>query len=405
LGFSVTTATNLSVRTTLRLKPKRHYPFLARHPWVHAHALADEGLSLNVGDVVELVDHDGNFIARGLVNPTGKLRVRLYAFDAATEIDDELFRSRIDEAIARRRMTGPMVADGGERLVFSESDLLSGLIVDRYSDALSVQFTSAALMRYQESILDHLQSATQASGVMVRVDDKTAKFEGMSPVAKWHRGIERAVVEYQENGLKLSADLGGGQKTGGYLDQRFNHAAAAAYMKGRRVLDVCCYHGGFGLVAKAAGAQSVMSIDSSMPALEVADQTAKANGIEGIDFVQGDCFDVLDGMSESGETFDAIILDPPRFAGARHQVDAALRAYHRLNLAALKLLPPGGVLVTCSCSGRVTSEDFLQTLADVGRSSGRDLVIVENRGAAPDHPVAVSCPESRYLKCVIAVVS
>lgn len=390
--------------TTLRLKPKRHFPFLARHPWVHAHALADEGLNLDRGDLVDLVDNDGRFVARGLINPTGKLRVRLYSFDEAVSVDETLICGRIDAAIARRRMSGPALPNGGERLVFSESDLLSGLIVDRYADALSVQFTSGALLRFDEAILNHLQSVTDAKGIMVRMDEKTAKFEGVEPMARWHGGVERDTVTYRENDLSLTVDLSGGQKTGGYLDQRDNHAAAAKYLNGRRVLDVCCYHGGFGLVAAKSGAASVTAIDSSMPALEVADRTAKANGVDSIDFVQGDCFEVLDDMVENSQTFDAVILDPPRFAGSRRQVDAAMRAYHRLNSTAVKLLPPGGILVTCSCSGRVDSVDFLQMLSDVGRTARRDLVILEFRGAAADHPVAVSCPESRYLKCAIASV-
>ena len=253
--------------TSLRLKPKRHFPFVARHPWVHAHALAEEGLNLDLATVVDLVDSENRFVARGLVNPTGKLRVRLYSFDSEVDVDEALFCNRIDAAIARRRLAGPMDPTGGERLVFSESDLLSGLIVDRYADALSVQFTSGALLQFRDAILDHLQSVTGAKAVMVRMDEKTAKFEGVSPVGQWHRDQALEGIAYQENGLNLTVDLDGGQKTGGYLDQRFNHAAAATYMKGRRVLDICCYHGGFGLVAAKAGAASVTAVDSSMPAL------------------------------------------------------------------------------------------------------------------------------------------
>lgn len=391
----------------LRLKPKRHFPFIARHPWVHAHALSDDGLNLTLGDVVQLHGNDGSPLAQGLINPGGKLRVRLYGF-GDVPFDDALLRDRIDQSIARRRIVSPGDPGAAERLVFSESDLISGLIVDRYADTLSVSFTSAALATRREMILDHLRAATEAAGtpirgMMVSMDEKTAKFEGCEPFADF-LGDGEPQAKYRENGLMLSVDLSEGQKTGGYLDQRDNHAAAAKYMRGRRVLDVCCYHGGFGLVAAKSGAASVVGVDSSRTALESAQSIADENGLTGIDFLQGDCFDVLDGLHRDGETFDAVILDPPRFAGSRHQTAAALRAYHRLNVTAARLLPPGGILVTCSCSGRITPAEFTEMLGDVGRVARRDLIILEQRGPASDHPVTVGCPESRYLKCVIATV-
>jgi 23S rRNA (cytosine1962-C5)-methyltransferase len=389
----------------LRLKPQRQYPFLARHPWVHAHALAEDGETLACGQVVDLLDHDGNWVARGLVNPASRLRIRLYAFDSSLELGEQFWSARIDAAIQRRRLCGPAEPDGAERLIFSESDLISGLIVDRYAHFLGVQFTSAALMRWRDPIVDYLQSALDARGVMVRVDSKTAKHEGIEASDGEYRGAElTAPILYRQNGLELAVDIRHGQKTGGYLDQRFNHEAVGKYLGGRRVLDVCCYSGGFGLVAAKAGAVSVVGIDSSESALAAARQAAERNGVESIEFRKADCFDELKRMGEEGEQFDAVILDPPRFAGSRHQIDNALRAYTRLNASAIDLLPSGGILATCSCSGRVSRSDFLNMLLDVGRRRRRDLIVLENRGPAPDHPVAVSCPESDYLKCVIAQV-
>jgi 23S rRNA (cytosine1962-C5)-methyltransferase len=389
----------------LRLKPSRQFPFLARHPWVHAHALAESGEGLACGQVIDLLDHDGNWMARGLINPASRLRVRLYSFDAALNLDEMLWRERIDAAIGRRRLTHAADPEAAERLVFSESDLISGLIVDRYADCLGVQFTSGALWRWHENILDHLQSATGCQAIMVRVDEKTAKHENIDPVEAWYRDIERtAPVGYRQNGLQLAVDLRSGQKTGSYLDQRLNHVAVAQYMVGRRVLDVCCYTGGFGLVAAKAGARAVVALDSSRPALEEGRQAAARNEIEQIEFVEGDCFETLKAMGARGERFDGVVLDPPRFAGSRHQIERALRAYGRLNSLAVDLLPPGGVLATCSCSGRVTRADFLNMLAEVAKRKHRDLIVMEQRGPAPDHPVAISCPESDYLKCVIAQV-
>ena len=411
----------------LRLKPGRQFPFLARHPWVHAHALADhtrtsqnaagqnaagqspgaaDGVrDLVCGQIVDLLDHDGNWIARGVANPASRLRVRLYAFDSQIEIGPDLWRTRINAAISRRRFAGEPVASAALRLVFSESDLLSGLIVDRYADYLSVQFTAGGLLRWKDEILTHLAEVTNCRGILVRVDEKTAKHEGIEAIDSWARGEPASdPVPYRQNDLDLAVDLNGGQKTGGYLDQRVNHLAAAGYLSGRRVLDVCCYTGGFGLVAAQHGAASVLGVDSSEAALAAARQNAQRNAIHNIDFVKSDCFNELKRLGDEGEKFDAVILDPPRFAGSRHQTDTALRAYRRLNSLAVDLLESGGILVTCSCSGRVSRSDFLNMLLDVGRRRRKDLIVLETRGPAPDHPVAVACPESDYLKCVIAEV-
>ncbi|QEF96354.1 Ribosomal RNA large subunit methyltransferase I [Stieleria maiorica] len=399
----------------LRVKPGRQFPFLSRHPWVHAHALISDGNrfsdggDLQRGDVVDLVDMDGNFLGRGLVNPHSRLRVRLYTYEDTTPIDEALWRQRIDAAIGRRRLTRTPEKDEAERMVFSESDLISGLIVDRYADCLGVQFTAGALMKWRSTILEHLQQVTGCRQIVVRVDEKTAKYEGLDPEPATLAipGVElTAPVGYRQNGLDLTVDLVGGQKTGGYLDQRLNHETAAGYLRGKRVLDVCCYTGGFGLVAARQGADQVIGIDSSAAAIAAATESAQRNGVaERMSFLQEDCFDALKRLGDEGQKFDAVILDPPRFAGSRHQVDQALRAYRRLNSLAVALLPAGGILVTCSCSGRVSRSEFLNMLVDVGRRGRRDLIILENRGPAPDHPLAVGCPESDYLKCVIAQVA
>lgn len=367
--------------------------------------MAEDGRDLPAGQVVDLLDHDGNWVARGLINPASRLRVRLYSFDSSIQLGDELWRQRIDQAIERRKLADPVAADGAERLIFSESDLLSGLIVDRYADCLGVQFTSRALLKWRELILDHLQSTLNPRAIKIRLDEKTAKLEGIDPIDSWYKDHELpAPVIYHQNGLQLAVDLHGGQKTGGYLDQRLNHVAASRYMQDRSVLDVCCYTGGFGLVAAKAGAKSVLAIDSSGAALDAAAESARRNNVDSIEFKKADCFDELKAMTGRGDKFEAVILDPPRFAGSRHQTDSAIRAYTRLNASAVELLSPGGILVTCSCSGRVSRSDFLNMLMDVGRRRRRDLIVLENRGPAPDHPVAISCPESNYLKCVIAEV-
>ncbi len=391
--------------TFLAVKPSRQFPFLARHPWVHVSSLAQDGSDLAIGQVVDLTGPDGQWIARGLLNPHSRLRLRLYTWNRDQTLSAEFFQRRIDQAIARRVLIGAAPEDGAQRLVFSESDGLSGLVVDRYASFLSVQITAGGFDRFRDAILDHLQSVVRPHGICLRIDEKTASHEAIAQTDQWVRGSQPdGPLSFVQNGLQWSVDLLEGQKTGTYLDQQANHAAAAHYLRGRRVLDVCCYAGGFGLVAAAAGAVEVVGIDGSQKALDAAVVNARRNEIANISFVKTDCFDFLHQAAERGETFDAVVLDPPRFAGSRHQLDAALRAYQKLNAAAVQLLPPGGVLVTNSCSGRVSRSDFLNVLSEVARRKARPITVLESRGAAPDHPISVSCPETDYLKCMICDV-
>ncbi len=391
---------------SLSVKPSRQFPFLARHPWVHIGSLADDGANLRVGELVDLRGPDGAWIARGLVNPNSRLRLRLYSWDREETIDERFITTRIDRAIARRRFTGPMDPEAAERLVFSESDGLSGLVVDRYSGYLSVQITAGAMNTFRDCILSHLTDVLSPIGICLRIDEKTASHEGMEETDTWIAGTApEGPVLFRQNGLSWSVDLLAGQKTGTYLDQRTNHAAAATYLKGRRVLDVCCYAGGFGLVAAAAGASEVVGIDGSEKALEQAAANALRNEISNMRFIKADCFEYLEKAAAEGEKYDCVVLDPPRFAGSRHQIESALRAYQRLNSSAVDLLPQGGLLVTCSCSGRVSRSDFLNMLCSVARRRGRSISILETRGASPDHPISASCPETDYLKCMICEVS
>ncbi|QEG42841.1 class I SAM-dependent rRNA methyltransferase [Roseimaritima ulvae] len=401
------------------VKPSRQFPFVSRHPWVHASSLAESSESFPLGQEVDLVQHDGTWLARGLFNPNSGLRVRLYSWNRQQSLDEAFFRTRIDQAIARRRLAGLLPAaphdsdsDGSgtlagvttaARLVFSESDGLSGLIVDQYADCLVVQIAAGVIALRQTALLEHLQQRLQPRAIFLRTDAKTAKKEGIEQQEGLAKGeASEEPILYDENGLRWSVDLEHGQKTGGYLDQRDNHAAAAKYLTGRRVLDVCCYAGGFGLVAASHDASSVTGIDSSQRALDAAAANAQRNGLKNVRFEKADCFDYL--AADATEQFDAVVLDPPRFAGSRRQVDAALRAYARLNRGALERLPAGGVLVTNSCSGSVSRSDFLNMLVNVGRRAGRDITVLESRSAAADHPMRVSCPESDYLKCFICEV-
>lgn len=397
----------LSVAATLTVRPKRHFPFVARHPWVHRASLLDTPAELPRGAVVDLTSHDGQWIARGLYNPDSHLRLRLYSWDRQQSLDSDFFCSRIDQALARRRHLQLDSPDQACRLVYSEADGLSGLIVDRYADTLVVQLTAAALEPFLDALVGHLQQTIAPRAIVLRIDPKLQSSERFARSSGLIAGTlaDDATILYRQHELQLEVDLLHGQKTGSYLDQRDNHAAAARYLSGRTVLDMCCHSGGFGLLAAARGAEHVLGIDGSETALAAARRNAERNQLTAIEFAAGDCFDTLAEMARAGRRFDAVILDPPRLASSRKHLDAATRAYYRLNRSAVDLVADGGILVTCSCSGRLSRSDFLNVLVDVGRRAGCDLTVMENRGAAPDHPMRVSCPESDYLKCLICEVS
>ena len=401
------------------LRPRKALPFYGRHPWVLESAverveptsIAGEHLLEIDGGVVDLLNDRGKFIARGFYNGQSRIRVRLMTWNAEEALDEAFFRRKIEAAIVLRRKLG-YESIGEERngsaarLIFSEADGLSGLVVDRYGDCLVVQPTSLAMAKRLETIVAILQELLQPQAVVLRAEKSMAQLEGVA-IAEGHTWGELPAgsITIREHGLAYEVDLHGGQKTGFYLDQRENRRAAAAYLKGRRVLDMFCYTGGFAMTAVAlGGAREVLGIDSSKKAIAQARRNTEANGLANIAFDVGDGFEMLDALAGRGEKFDAVILDPPKFARGRSGANQALMAYHRLNRAAVDLLTPGGILITCSCTGSVSREDFLLMLSGVAQKSGRDLRVLEQRGAAPDHPVSATCLETEYLKCLICEV-
>ena len=396
----------MSKPRTIEIKPSRHFPFVSRHPWAHDASLANSFDGLSLGEVVDLVTHDGNWVARGLFNPTGKLRVRLYTWNPAEPLDDAFFCNRIDQAIERRHLAGIEPTEDAVRLIFSEADGLSGLIVDRYKNFLVVQVNAAVIAHRLDPILDHLRQRYNPQSIIVRIDAATAKAEGIEVRDDILFGDPPASdLRINDGGVQYSVDLMHSQKTGLYLDQRENRRVAASYLKDREVLDICSYVGGFALAAAKLGqATSVLGIDTSQRAVDAATENAARNDLTNVQFQTGDCFATLETLKREERQFSGIILDPPRFAGSRQSIDAAMRAYSRLNRSAIELLTPGGILITCSCSGRVLRTDFVKMLQKVGRQAGRDLIVFENRGAAADHPVRLSCPETDYLKCLICEV-
>ncbi len=389
------------------LKPKRSRPFYGRHPWVLDSAVSHvEGQPAD-GDVVELISDKGKWIARGVYNSQSRLRVRLYTWNPAEFLDEPFWQQRIDAAIDLRTRLGYAAPDEGARLIFSEADSLSGLIVDRYGEYLSIMVTGQAMATRIDLITDILTRRLKPRGIFLRTERGIVQAEGITLPDGLYRGeAPDGLTFIQEHGLRFGIDLGIGQKTGFYLDQRENRLAAARYLRGLRVLDMFCYSGGFSLAALAHGAaKETLGIDGSERAIVLARANAELNGIAGAHFEVGDAFRQLDELNARGERFGAVILDPPKFARSRQSVNDAVRAYHRLNRMGVGLLEPGGILVTCSCSGHVTREDFQFMLSGIAQQTGRDIQILEQRGAAPDHPIASTCLETEYLKCFICRVS
>jgi 23S rRNA (cytosine1962-C5)-methyltransferase len=396
------------MRRAILLHPGFRKKRLGRHPWILGTSIVEPSDPPALGELVDLTHSDGRWIGRGLYNPHSRIRIRMLSWDPKETIDNAWFDARLDQAFGLREAMPGVTNLDGMRLVFSEADFLGGLIVDRFQSHLVVQITAAAMVPWLDRIADRLQDRYSPESISVQIDQHTAKSEGIEPRSEVLRGVlPEAPIEIRENDLLWQIDLRQGQKTGYYLDQRENRLAAAKWTPaGARVLDVCTYAGGFALtIARHAEPSQVIAVDSSARALEWAKRNAERNGLEEkVSWEQTDFYEALSRRLEQRDRFDMIVLDPPRLAGSRDQVARALAAYHRLNYLALRILRPGGIFVTCSCSGRVSRSDFGEMLYGVATRVGRDLQILENRGASPDHPVSIHCPETDYLKCLIARV-
>lgn len=389
------------------LKPKRALPFHARHPWVFAGTIERvEGKPAD-GAEVQLVADNGQFIARGLCNSRSKIAVRLYSWDADRPLDEAFWRAKLTQAIALRRET--LQLDAGPRSAFravnSEADGLSGLTVDKFADFAVVQLTALGLGTRRAMLGPLVQELLGVRGVLLRTEKSIGKLEGLELTDGPLCGdVPPEEVAIEENGLTFAVNLSEGQKTGYYLDQRDNRAAAAKFCAGKRVLDAFSYSGGFGIYAKRAGATEVECVDASVSALALVERNAALNGMDGIVRTKSDAFDYLEKLVAAKRVFDVVILDPPKFARNRAAVPGALQGYRKLHQLALKLLPAGGILVSCCCTGLITQEMLEDVLALTAADARRDVQILERRGPAADHPTAVSCRESTYLKCLISRV-
>jgi 23S rRNA (cytosine1962-C5)-methyltransferase len=366
------------------------------HPWIFSSDVVDRGEAAP-GDVVRVnLGANGSarkFLGTAHYSSTSQITLRLLS-NQTEAIDRAFFLRRLSAAIAHRER----VVEGSNayRLVFSEGDLLPGLIVDRYGDYLVIQNLSQGMDRARESIVDCLTELLSPKGIVARNDASVRKLEGLALETVVVRGEIPERVLIHMNGLDLEADLVHGQKTGVYLDQRENYQAAARWARGH-VLDCFTSTGGFALHASSK-AQSVEAIDSSTPALAIAESNARANGIENIQFRQADVFEFLAGIERR---YSMIVLDPPAFAKSRKAVEDAVRGYKEINQRALRLLEPGGVLVTCSCSHHLSEAALFGIVAEAALDAGKTLRVLERRTQAADHPILLTVPETHYLKCLI----
>jgi 23S rRNA (cytosine1962-C5)-methyltransferase len=380
------------------LKKRRAMPFIYRHPWVFSNAIARVDGACASGDVVEVRGDRGDFIAHGLFCADSQITVRLLSWNEAEVVDEAFFRRRVAEAVAMRQRVLPLSeAQTARRLVFSEGDGLPGLIVDQYADWLVVQLLSFGLDRRREVILDALEAALRPKGIYERSDVAVRKKEGLDQRTGTLRGEDPpGRLTIRDGGVAFEIDLRTGQKTGHYLDQRDNHAAVARLAGGRRVLDLFCYSGGFGLAASLAGASEVICVDSSERALDLARRNAELNGCGPMTFACGKIGAWMRTQPDGG--FGLVVLDPPGFAKSSYDVDRALSSYAELYASAMRLLEPGGVLAACCCSQHIAPQQVLRALNAAGVAADRHVRVLDMRGQPPDHPVAANCPETAYLK-------
>lgn len=385
---------------TVTLKRGEERRILRGHSWVYANEaekITGEGTN---GSLADVVTHDGRFIGRGYINHLSKILVRIFIRNKDVWDTEELFMERLTRANALRTDMG---FDNSYRVCFSDSDFLPSLVVDKYGDVLSVEILSLGFRLKRDVIVNCLKKIFSPAAIYERSDSPVLKKEGIPPFTGLIYGEMPEKVVIEENGLKIAVDIPGGQKTGYYLDQKFNRYAIRRYAAGKRVLDCFSNTGGFSLNA-APVADKVKAVDISGHALATLRENAALNGLNNISTVEADVFEYLREAKKRGERYDMIILDPPAFCKSAAEVPGAVRGYRDINAAALKLLSPGGTLVTASCSHYMTPVLFEKTLGEAANGAGVDLKIVEKRMQSPDHPALVGFPETEYLKFYICKI-
>lgn len=388
----------------ITLREGRERSLLRRHPWIFDSAVAKGGG--DPGETVRVQGHDGRFLAWAAYSPQSKIRARAWSFDEAERIEPAFFRRRLEQAVAlRRRLALP---SDGVRLVHGESDGLPGFVVDCYGKTLVAQFLSAGAERWKKMLADGLLEVTGLDRLYERSDANARRLEGLPEATGWLRGDGPTELTITEHDWRFGLDIATGHKTGFYLDQRESRRRFAEWVRrlgAQRVLNCYCYTGGFTVAALAGGAAEVTSIDSSGPALERARANLALNGFDTgrAEFIDADVNASLRRFGDAGRVFDAIVLDPPKLAPTVAHAERAARAYKDINRLALKLLAPGGLLFTYSCSGGISADLFHKIVASAGTDAGVDGYIADRLGAAPDHPMTLAFPEGEYLKGLVVI--
>ncbi len=387
----------------VKLARNMRHRVVGGHPWVYRTEVEDITGDFLPGDIVEVVDPKNNFIGRGFINPASQILVRILTRDRSEEINRDFFVRRISAAIDYRRRI--VRNTNAYRLIFAEADFLPALIVDKYGDCLSIQTLALGMDIHKDTIVSILEELVGPAGIYERNDAHVRVLEGLQQKSGFLKRPFNSLIEITENGLSILVDLEGGQKTGYFLDQRENRMALKGIAQGTRVLDCFCHTGAFSVYAAKYGAKEVQGIDIAAAALDMAEKNASGNGFQSIcRFREGNAFDELRFLERAGEKYDLIILDPPAFTKSRKALEGAMRGYKEINLRAVKLLPPGGFLVTCSCSFHMAESMFLEILLDAARDAGRQLRLVEMRRQARDHPMLLASAETHYLKCAVLQV-
>jgi 23S rRNA (cytosine1962-C5)-methyltransferase len=391
---------------SIMLKPGRERSLLRKHPWVFSGAIQRLDGKPSSGETVTVLSADRQFLGYGAWSPESQISVRIWTWDPDEEIGPAFFKAKIEQAARLRDILEIQSQTDAYRLLFSESDSVPGLIADRFGDYVVCQFSSAGAERWKQEIVEALKETVTCKGIYERSDLGIRKKEGLHDSTGLLWGdLPPETVRISENGRLFGVSIAGGHKTGHYLDQRENHNLVQKFASGRTVLDCFSYTGGFSVAAMKGGASHVTLADSSALALAMAGQNAALNGFPESQYtlVEADIFKLLRSYRDDNKTYDLVVLDPPKFVESKNQLDKGARAYKDINMLGIKLLNPGGILFTFSCSGHMEDMLFQKIVADAALDAGREMKIVRWLTQAPDHPVASGFPESKYLKGLMAI--
>jgi 23S rRNA (cytosine1962-C5)-methyltransferase len=391
----------------LILREGRDKSVRLRHPWIFASAIKSVEGNPEAGSTIWVCSANNETLGQASFSPGSQIRARMWTWDINEEVNRDFFERRIKRAFELRKTFHVTEHTSAYRVIHGESDGLSGLVADVYNDTLIIQITTAGIESHRQEIIELLAESSQCKTIYERSDVDVRELEGLAPVKGlvWGQPLQNPMI-IEENGLKFEVDLENGQKTGFFIDQRANRELLRSYVNEKTVLNCFCYTGAFTVYAFAGGAKSVLSMDSSAPALEQVSRNLALNGLDDreSDVMEADVFTALRKFRDSRKSFDVIILDPPKFAPTIAQAERAARGYKDINLLAFKLLNPGGILFTFSCSGGVSRELFQKIVTGAAQDAGVDARILATLSQGPDHPISLNFPESMYLKGLVCAI-